>query len=83
MKHFSVPKKKMTHNVAMKLKHHDAKFCGDFNECWDEYLDSYNQNWKDYCLSRNEKMHYLHKLLYKDAFRFYLDTVQPHAVRYQ
>lgn len=71
------------HNVAMRLKDSDAKFHGDLEQCWHEYVDSYNQLSQDYNLSDKQKRQYLHNLLLRDALRFYLDQVQPFTVTYQ
>lgn len=71
------------HNVAMRLKDSDAKFNGDLEQCWHEYVDGYNQMSLDYNLSDKQKRQYLHNLLSKDALRYYLDQVQPFTATYQ
>lgn len=65
------------------VKNHEAKFNGDLNECWSEYVDSCSQIGKNCCLSSEEKLQYLHTFLSEDALRFHFDTVQPQVVTYQ
>lgn len=74
---------RIAHNFAMRLKDSDAKFHGDLEQFWHEYVDGYNQLFLNYNLSDKQKMQYLHNLLSKDALRFYLDRVQPFTVTYQ
>lgn len=46
-------------------------------------LDSYNKMSHNYSLNDEQKRHYLHNLLSKDALRFYLNQVDPYAATLQ
>lgn len=72
--------------VAMRLKDMENKFnMFDRNseECWSEFVDLYQQIFNDYNLSTEQELQHLHNILSKNAFRFYLDSVQPYATTCQ
>lgn len=79
----AVPSERIAHNVVMCVKDSDSKFGGDLGECWSEYVDSYIQIARDYNLTMDQKLQYLHNALSKDALRFYLNAVQPYATTFQ
>lgn len=79
----AVPSDRIAHNVAMGLKDSNSQFDGDLEECWREYVDSYFQIAKDYYLTSDQKLQYLHIVLWKDALRFYLNAVQPYTTTFQ
>lgn len=83
MESSSLPSERVAHNVAMQLKDTENEFDGDLGEYWSEYADSYQQIAKDYNLSMDQKLQYLHDILSKDALCFYLDALQPYATTYQ
>lgn len=74
---------KIAHNVAMRLKDASSNLSGELGECWDEFVDNYNMLAKDYSLTLEQKLQYLHNLLCKDSLRSYLTTVQPHEGTFQ
>lgn len=41
---------KTAHNVDMRLKDFEKKFSGDLGECWQDWVDEYNQVAKGYKL---------------------------------
>lgn len=49
----------------MRLTDSTNKLSRELSECWNEYVDSYNQLSKDYNLN-GEKPQYLHNVLEKD-----------------
>ena len=69
--------------MAMRLKESEKKFCSDFGECWQEYVDQYRQVLRDYNLKPAQKLRYLHNLLRGDAKRFYFDTVEGYAIKFE
>lgn len=74
---------RISHNVAMRLKNMEQKFSGDLGECWQKYVDAYNQIARDYKLNPSQNLQYLHNTLSKDAQRFYIDRVEQYATTYQ
>lgn len=74
---------RITYNVAMRLRDSESKFSGDTNECWDEYVNTYKQMAKDYRLSDEQKLQFLHNTLNKDALRFYKVMVAPNMPTHQ
>lgn len=58
---------KVAHNIAMRFKDAENKFSGDLGECWQEFVDEYRQVTNDYALTEEQKLHYIHNILSKDA----------------
>lgn len=82
MTYGSYMKEKAAHNVAMRLKDYEQKFSGDLGQCWQDFVDNYEQISEDYNLNEEQKLQYLHNLMSKDAHRFYLEKVKPNAKTY-
>ncbi len=68
---------KVAHNVAMRFR--ADKFTGDIGESWNEYLAEYMQVARDYNLSSQQKLQFLHNIMEGDAKRFYLDVFLPNV----
>lgn len=66
----AVLSERTTHYAVMRLKDLYSKFDGDLGDCWSEDVDSCVQIAKDYNLTSNQKIQYLHNVLSKDLLRF-------------
>ena len=71
---------RLANNVAMRFEDTSLKFHVNIGECWQEYVDEYQQVARDHKLSQQQKLDYLHNLLFGDAKRFYLDVVQSNSI---
>lgn len=78
----SYKKEKAAHNVEMGLKNNDQKFSGDLIQCWQDFVDNYEQVAENYDYSEKQNLKYLHNLLSKDAHRYYLEKVKPNVTNY-
>lgn len=45
---------KVAHNVAMRRKDAEQKFSGDLGQCWQDYIDDYDQIVLDYRLTQDQ-----------------------------
>lgn len=62
----------LSNDISMCLKDSDNIFAGHFGESWMEHVDEYLQVSRDYNVMPQQKLHFLHSLLSKDAKRLYL-----------
>ena len=69
------------HNIAIRFR--SNQFSGNIGESWNEYVAEYLQVARDYNLSTEKKLEYLHNVMSGDAKRFYLRAVEPHATTFQ
>lgn len=74
---------KVAHNVAKRFRDKDKNFSGELGQCWQEYGDEYRQMSRDYKLSQEKKLHYLHNLLFGDAKQYYLDVFDVYSTSFQ
>lgn len=72
----------LAHRVSLRFKDNQAKFSGDARECLDDFVADYNLAGRDFGLSPEQKLRYLHNLLRGDAKRFYLSELEPFATSY-
>lgn len=49
--------------MAMSFKEEGKKISGALGECWNEYMSEYNYVCRDYKLTNDQKLRYLHHLL--------------------
>lgn len=47
---------RVEHNVAMRLEELDKKFSGSLGDCWNAFVDKYNQISRDYKLNEAQKL---------------------------
>lgn len=66
----------------MRLKDVDQKFSSDLGEFWQDNVDEYDQVENDYNLSKEQQLQYLHNLVRKDAYRYYLVNLKPKSMTY-
>lgn len=66
---------KAAHNVTMRLRDKDQKFCRDLGQCWQDFVDDYDQIVEDYHLNEKQHLSYLHNLLPKEGHPYYLEEV--------
>lgn len=74
--------KRTAHNVAIRPKDKGQKFCGEFGQCWQEFVDDYDQIAEDYNLNEEQQLGYMHNQLSKAAHCSYLGKVKPNVETY-
>lgn len=78
-----LPKERVAHYVAVRLKNVEQKFSGSLGKCWMKSVDEYQKIARGYKLNTAQKLQYLRNILCKDAQRFYMSYVQKDAVLFQ
>lgn len=67
----------------MRLKDSEKKLREDLGEFWMAQIDEFQQIARGYNLSGSQKLQYLHNVLFKDAYRLFIDCIQGYATLFQ
>lgn len=69
-------KRRPYHDISNRFKDSDTKYGGDEEEDLSEFLEAYSTVTKDYELTVEEKLQYMHNLFKKEALRYYNSSVK-------
>lgn len=65
--------------MEIRFREEESEFSGELVEYRAEYVDANNKMDLDYNLNQEQKRQYPHRLLCKDAARFYATAVEAYA----
>jgi len=74
---------RQAHQVGNRFKDQSAKFSGRTEQLWDDYTTHYDLVTRDFGVSAQHKLQFLHNLLSGEALRFYLEDVMRTVVTYE